>query len=90
MFILDIKYKAPISIIEKFIDEHRKFLDEYYAQQKFILSGPKIPRTGGIILADIECKSELMKIIKEDPFYINNLADYFMIEFNPNKSLLKR
>jgi uncharacterized protein YciI len=87
MFIIDLTYKTPMYMIEKYIEEHRTFLDEYYALQKFILSGPKSPRTGGVILADLENKAELMKIIKEDPFYKNNLADYTITEFRPNKGI---
>ena len=89
MFIIDLTYKTPMYLIEKYIEEHRTFLDEYYAQQIFISSGPKVPRTGGIILAHCENKSELMKIIKDDPFYKNNLADYSITEFKSTKGVIK-
>lgn len=89
MFIIDLNYKVPMYLIEKYIEEHRTFLDEYYAHSKFITSGPKLPRTGGIIIAACENKAELMKIIKEDPFYKNNLADYIITEFKPNKGIFK-
>jgi uncharacterized protein YciI len=89
MFIIDLTYKTPLDVIEKYIDEHRTFLEEYYAQQKFISSGPKIPRSGGIIIAQCDHKLELMRIIKKDPFYKNNLADYTITEFNPTKGLFQ-
>jgi len=88
MFIVNLNYKVSLKIIDKHLDEHRNFLNEYFAQQIFIFSGPKQPRTGGIILANCESKLELMKIIKEDPFYKNNLADYSITEFKPNYSRL--
>jgi uncharacterized protein YciI len=89
MFIIDLNYKVPMYLIDKHVEEHRKFLDDFYAQQKFISSGPKSPKNGGIILATCESKSDLMKIIKEDPFYKNNLADYSIIEFTPTKGAFK-
>lgn len=89
MFIIDLNYKVPLYLIEKYIKEHRAFLDEYYAHSIFISSGPKLPRTGGVIIAACENKAELMKIIKEDPFYKNNLADYTITEFKPNKGTFK-
>ncbi|KJV81074.1 hypothetical protein RHORCCE3_0256 [Rickettsia hoogstraalii str. RCCE3] len=42
MFIVNLKYTLglDLSSIEKFITEHRKFLDKYYDKGYFILSGP--------------------------------------------------
>jgi uncharacterized protein YciI len=89
MFIVDLNYKSPIKLIEKHIQEHKDYLDEHFTQRIFLLSGPKVPRTGGIILANCESKTDLMRIIKEDPFYKNNMADYSIIEFKPTKKAFK-
>lgn len=89
MYIIDLNYRVPISQIEEHITEHRMFLDEYYDQQVFISSGPKEPRSGGIILAAAESKEQLMDIIQQDPFYIHNLAEYNITEFRANKGLFK-
>lgn len=84
MFIIDLNYKAPMDIIDKYLEEHNRYLDENYAQLKFISSGRKVLESGGIILANFENRAELMNIIKDDPFYKNNLADYKITEFEPN------
>lgn len=89
MFVVELKYKVSLYIIDRYIEEHRKFLDKYFALSLFISSGPKVPRTGGIILANFVNKTELMKALKEDPFYKNNLADYTITEFIPNKGVFK-
>lgn len=89
MFVIELKYKVSLYIIDKYIEEHRDFLDKYFALSLFISSGPKIPRTGGIILANFENKTELMKAIKEDPFYKNNLADYVITEYKPTKGFYR-
>jgi len=86
-FIISITYKKSLQEVDKFINEHVKFLNKYYDLNNFILSGRKNPRTGGIILCKFDAKENVQEAIKEDPFYKNELADYEIIEFVPTKKL---
>ncbi|MDR3600844.1 MAG: YciI family protein [Desulfosporosinus sp.] len=56
---------------------------KYYASGNFICSGRKNPRTGGVIICRAKDKMEVEKIIQEDPFYREELAEYEVIEFLP-------
>lgn len=85
MFIISLTYKRPMEDVEKHIPEHIAFLDKYYAVNKFVFSGRKNPRTGGVILANNVSEIEINLIIKEDPFHKNEIADYEIIEFIPTK-----
>ena len=85
MFIIDIHYKKPIEVIEQFLVAHREFLEEGYKKNYFVASGPKNPRTGGIIVSQLKDKNELESILKNDPFLLNDIAEYHFIEFNPVK-----
>jgi uncharacterized protein YciI len=85
MFILHLKYLKPISEVERVLPKHNPFLDKYYANNKFICSGRKVPRDGGIILCRAKDIDEVKEIISEDPFYIEQVADYEITEFNPTK-----
>lgn len=85
MFIVFITYKKPIETIDHFLSEHRAYLDLGYQKNYFIASGPQNPRTGGIILSQLESRDHLMEIIKQDPFYKHELATYELIEFSPVK-----
>ena len=85
MFIVSLSYKKEIFEVEKFIEAHIRFLDKYYAEKKFIFSGRKNPRTGGIILVRTIDKNTLSEIIKEDPFYQNGIANYEITEVIPTK-----
>ncbi|WP_223067542.1 YciI family protein [Paenibacillus caui] len=87
MFIISLKYKAAIEKVNETRDEHIKFLDKYYEKSVFLASGPKVPRNGGVIIADQVSKDELEQIIKEDPFWIKQIADYEIIEFIATKRL---
>ena len=70
-----------IEEIEKNLVEHVKFLDRYYESNKFLVSGRRNPRVGGIILVNSDSLEEISQIVKEDPFHRNDLADYEIIEF---------
>lgn len=89
MFIISLNYKKPFSEIETLLVAHRAFLDDYYQQGIFVMSGPKHPRTGGIIVANIKTREKLEKIIQEDPFYQHDIADYEVVEFTPTKHQLE-
>lgn len=86
MFIINLTYKTGLDKVDQFLNEHIEFLDEQYALGHFLASGRKIPRTGGIIVSNVEDKTELEKIIGKDPFKINDLANYELIEFIPSKA----
>lgn len=86
MHIILVTYKKPIEDVEAYTVPHREFLDTLYAQNILLISGPQVPRTGGILIARAgKTKEELMDILKQDPFYTEGIADYNIIEFNPVK-----
>ncbi|MGB8373971.1 MAG: YciI family protein [Salegentibacter sp.] len=86
MFIINLTYKTELEKVDQFLNEHIEFLNEQYELGNFLASGRKIPRTGGIILSKIDNRSELERIIKKDPFNINDLAEYELTEFIPSKA----
>lgn len=85
MFIIEITYTKPLDIIDQLLTTHRAFLDEGYKKNYFVASGPKNPRTGGIIISQLKDRSVLENILKEDPYHLNNAATYDIVEFNPVK-----
>ncbi|REG99661.1 YciI family protein [Flavobacterium aquicola] len=85
MFIVSLSYKKDPSEVDKFIEPHLQFLDKYYSEKKFIFSGKKNPRTGGVILARNVNRDELQKIIEQDPFYQNEIANFDITEVIPSK-----
>jgi len=86
MFVVNIIYRKPIAEIEAQTTAHRAFLDTLYKTGHFLISGPKIPRTGGIIIAKgTISKADLQTLLTEDPYQKQGLAQYDIIEFNPMK-----
>ena len=86
MFIVSVRYKQPLEMVEHHLPAHIAFLDRYFAKNVFIASGRKVPRTGGVILAHDVTRQELEEIISRDPFKSNNVADYEVTEFVPNRT----
>ena len=72
--------------MEQYLPNHIEYLEKQYALGNFIISGRKIPRTGGIILSTIDNKDTLWDIIHQDPFYIYKVASYDLIEFVASKT----
>ncbi|MES2204213.1 MAG: YciI family protein [Pseudomonadota bacterium] len=85
MFVIQLHYKVAIETVDQYLIEHRNFLDEGYQKNYFIASGPKNPRTGGIILSQLKDRTQIEKILSEDPFSIHGVADYDIMEFTPVK-----
>lgn len=84
MFIILLIYKVPIEQIEFHLENHVLYLKEQYKSGNFLASGRRVPRSGGVILAKMDNKTELEQILNKDPFKQNDLADYEIIEFLPS------
>ncbi len=54
---------------------HRAFLAKHYAAGTFLASGPKEPRTGGMILASCKSVEDLAAALAQDPFHMYEVAD---------------
>lgn len=85
MFILMLKYIKPLEEVDKQLKPHVDYLKKYYSLGNFICSGRRNPRVGGVILCNAKDMEEVQAIIKEDPFYINKIAEYEIVEFLPTK-----
>ena len=83
MFIAILKYKNPLEEVDRFLQAHRDYLAEHYAAGNFISSGPQTPRVGGVIMIKAENRIAVDAIIAQDPFNINGIADYQIVEFTP-------
>lgn len=85
LFVALLTYKQPLEKVDEYLPEHRLYLEKNFKLGNFIIAGRRNPSIGGVILITLPSKEQVMNIIKEDPFYSNNLADYELIEFTPSK-----
>lgn len=73
-------------MVDQYIPEHIEYLEQQYRSGHFQLSGRKVPRTGGVILATVPSRKLLDEILSFDPFKRENLAEYEVIEMVPSRS----
>lgn len=83
MFIAILTYKKPLSEVDKYLQAHRDYLAEHYAAGDLITSGPRVPRVGGVIMIKAADLESAKTILSQDPFNINGIADYQIVEFTP-------
>lgn len=86
MFVVLITYVKPMTEIEATTAEHRAWVDQQVAENVIIAGGPKVPRTGGVLIfSGARSKADVEAILQNDPFQKGGLADYEVIEFVAGK-----
>ncbi|MEX1240752.1 MAG: YciI family protein [Cyclobacteriaceae bacterium] len=61
---INLNYIASLEKIDACMKEHMVFLNACYRERLFIVSGRKVPRTGGIILAQGSSKEAVEALMR--------------------------
>lgn len=85
MFVITLTYRAGLEEIDAVLPDHVAWLDRQYADGVFVASGRRVPRVGGVILANGVTAAELAERLDRDPFRRRGLADYTVTEFVPSR-----
>lgn len=85
MFVVILTYVKPTEQVDSLLAAHCEFMQLAYDAGSFLMSGPRHPRHGGVILAKAENREAVLKVLEHDPFYQNGIAEYQIIEFIPNR-----
>ncbi|MGE0404329.1 MAG: YciI family protein, partial [Kofleriaceae bacterium] len=85
MFVIELVYKADLAEIDAAMKPHMAYLRKHYASGTFLVSGRKVPRDGGIILAVGADRAAIEAIAAEDPFVAGGLAEVRIIEFRASQ-----
>lgn len=86
-YIVEITYRVPLARIEQTVAAHRQYLQTCYDSGLLLCSGPQQPRSGGILVARAASREAMEQFIANDPYKLEQLADYRLIEFQPVKYL---
>lgn len=84
-FLIEIEYTAPMEIINMIVGEHRQFLQTGYDKGWLLMSGPKSPKTGGLVIARAPSLQAIQEFFFNDPYQQHKAATYHFIEFDPVK-----
>ena len=85
MFVIELTYTADLARIDAAMRAHMRYLKAHYAAGHFLVSGRKIPRDGGIIIAVGDSREAVEAIARQDPFVTGGLADVRVIEFRASQ-----
>jgi len=85
VFVVELIYKAELAAIDAQMRPHMAFLKKHYAAGTFVVSGRKVPRDGGVIIAAGKTRAEIEAIVKDDPFVKNGLAEFRINEFRASQ-----
>lgn len=86
MFVVLLTYLKPLEDVERVVVPHRAYLDELYQKGVLLMSGPQIPRSGGVLIARSgQSRESLLSLLEQDPFCREGIATYDVIEFDPIK-----
>ena len=85
MFVIELVYKADLSEIDAHMKAHMAFLQKYYDSGVFLVSGRKVPREGGVIIAQGEDRERIEAIVREDPFVERGLAEFRLVQFRASQ-----
>lgn len=88
MFVINLTYTRPLDEVDALLADHKRYLAPFFADKTFVMSGPKVPRTGGVIIANCASLLEVQDIIAKDPFFVAKVATYDIIEFEAKNSVL--
>ncbi len=81
MFIVTLTYTVPNDEVDRHLEGHMAWLKEGYAKGLFLAAGRRVPRTGGIILADGD-REAVEAMLRRDPFHTNGVSEYVISEVN--------
>ena len=85
MFVIELIYKAELAQLDAAMKAHVAWLKTHYDAGTFVVSGRKVPRDGGIILAVGHDRAQIETIVRADPFVSRGLAEYRLIEFRASQ-----
>lgn len=81
MFLIILDYMKPLDVVDQHVDAHRSHLGKQFAAGHLLMSGPQIPRKGGVILSCLKTRAEVDAMMQQDPFIQNGVASYQVTEF---------
>ena len=85
MFVILVEYTRPMEEVEVYTPAHRAHLANGYDAGWLLCSGRTDPLTGGVILA-VGDRADIDRFVANDPFLVEGVAAYTIVEFNPNRA----
>ena len=86
MFVLVLTYTKPLAEVDGLMRKHMAWLNEQYDAGRFVMSGRRVPRSGGVIVARGDDRDEIERIAERDPFVSAGVATCEVIQFRASQT----
>lgn len=86
LFVINIDYRIPRDEALPHLDAHMVFIRKYIELGIFLVSGPKLPLEGGVIIAMAQSMTEIEAVAAEDPLYVAGCTTHQILEFKPTSA----
>ena len=83
MFLILLHYENGLELVDEHLPAHVRWLRRNYERGRFLLSGRRHPRNGGVILCRAGSRAEVDVLVSEDPFAAAGAARHEILEFLP-------
>ncbi|HKS44724.1 MAG TPA: YciI family protein [Amycolatopsis sp.] len=81
MYVVLLNYVVSLEEIDLLLPDHVEWLEKHFAAGEFLMAGRRNPRVGGVIITRPMLRGKLDTILATDPFKINHVATYEVVEF---------
>ncbi|MDQ0828234.1 uncharacterized protein YciI [Streptomyces achromogenes] len=86
LHLLTLHYTATEQEADPFIRDHVAYLERHHEDGTFLVSGQTIPTSiGGVIIAHGVDRPAIERIVAQDPFVLNNVAEYTITTIAPGR-----
>jgi uncharacterized protein YciI len=86
VFVLLLTYVKPLAEVDALMRDHMAWLNEHYDAGRFLVSGRRIPRTGGVIVARGDDRGAIEALAASDPFVSGGVATCEVIQFRASQT----
>jgi uncharacterized protein YciI len=86
VFVVLLTYVRPLEEVDALMREHVAWLKGQYDAGRFLVSGRRIPRIGGVIVARGDDREEIEALAATDPFVRGGVATCEVIQFRASQT----
>jgi uncharacterized protein YciI len=84
MFIILLKFATNKANAGQFMDGHKAWIKQGFADGIFLMAGSLQPNQGGAVMAHNISREDLETRVKQDPFIAENVVSEEILEITPN------
>lgn len=81
LFVVIMKYLVEFELDDPRVEAHRQFLREQAVAGRVVVSGPRVPRVGGLTVFNVQSEDELRALLEQDAMRKAEMIEDEIIEF---------